>query len=405
MHLVDPAGGAWGRAPLFFLLIALTLSLPACGGPPATTAAPVVGATAVLLTPTAQAAPPFSVTSLPLFDAGDGKPTSRIEMLPLEGRVSGSLADPDEAHNWLFEATAGQAVVLQAAAQNGCDPRLRLLGPDGALIGENDNGLDGRGARLTAALPSDGLYTVRVDAWSGGGYTLTLSQTAGPVYTGGDGKSTVSLQTITVGERQTSILYGLLGADNWLFDGAAGQGVVIRLEAGSDSLPEAVLFDPAGNRLAGGENNTVGDAAVIAASLPADGVYTVRVSLWPEGAYALSVEQAPGPVYTGGDSFATTAIESITIGQAVNGRIDSVFQAHNWLFDGLAGQTVTIRVDGEGRCDPRATLIGPDGQVIARDDDNGGGRNALIMVNLPANGMYTVRVDVWVEGDYTLLIR
>jgi len=380
----------------------LTLILPACTAP---TPAPAAGTPPALPASAVPVMPSPAATPLPFFDAGDGEPTSQIEMLPPEGRADGALAGAGEAHNWLFAGTAGQVVALQAEGQGGCDPRLRLLDPDGVLIGEDDNGLDGTGARLIAALPSDGLYTVRVDAWTGGGYILTLSEAAGPVFTGGDGRSTTAVYSIAVGERGEGTRYGLLGADNWLFEGHAGQGVVIRLEASGGGIPEAVLFDPAGNVTAGGEHHTIGNTAVLAVTLPVDGLYTIRVSLWPEGAYELSIEQAPGPVYTGGDSFATTSIETLAVGQTAAGGINSVFQAHNWLFEGRAGQPVTIRVDGQGRCDPRAALIGPDGQVIAQDDDNGGGRSALIMASLPVSGVYTVRVDVWVEGSYTLLIR
>ena len=79
--------------------------------------------------------------------------------------------------------------------------------------------------------------------------------------------------------------------------------------------------------------------------------------------------------------------------------------AHNWTFYGAAGQTVVIRVDGRGDCDPRARLIAPSGEVIAEDDDGGGNYNALITAQLPEEGIYTVRADVFTGGIYDISVR
>jgi hypothetical protein len=123
------------------------------------------------------------------------------------------------------------------------------------------------------------------------------------------------------------------------------------------------------------------------------------------------VVTGPGgaPVYDGGDGYETTLVQEITVGQtSAPTQINGLFEAHNWLFQGTAGQTVTIRVSGLGDCDPRFKLIDPNGDIIGDDDDSGGGANgydALLTITLPMSGTYTVRVDVWSTGQYTVTVQ
>jgi hypothetical protein len=108
----------------------------------------------------------------------------------------------------------------------------------------------------------------------------------------------------------------------------------------------------------------------------------------------------------GGDGYNTSRVDVIRVGETVSGVIDWVGDAHNWEFTGTAGQTVTVQVDGDGRSDPRLRLIGPNGVVVAENDDGGGGFNALIRgFKLPSAGTYTIRIDMWTAGAYTLTLQ
>lgn len=109
--------------------------------------------------------------------------------------------------------------------------------------------------------------------------------------------------------------------------------------------------------------------------------------------------------FDGGDGYDTTLLETIQIGETREATLDSLLEAHNWQFQGTAGQTVTIRVNAIGDTDPRAKLIDPSGNVIAEDDDGGGGYDSLIVATLPVDGTYTVRVDVFTTGRYTITIE
>jgi hypothetical protein len=109
----------------------------------------------------------------------------------------------------------------------------------------------------------------------------------------------------------------------------------------------------------------------------------------------------PG-TYDGGDEHDTVLVESMSIGQSVNGELLKAFDAHNWAFEGSAGQVVTIRVEGIGQTDPVVTLLDPAGGVVGQNDDGGGGQNALLKATLESSGTYTIRVTGWKTGQYTL---
>jgi hypothetical protein len=117
------------------------------------------------------------------------------------------------------------------------------------------------------------------------------------------------------------------------------------------------------------------------------------------------IEEGPYPEINAEDNYYTVGGGTLTFGQPVTDTLSELDDAHNWAFEGSAGQTVTISVTGEGECDPQVTLLDLDNNVLAADDDGGGGNNALLTYTLPADGTYIARVDVWEEGQYTITVE
>jgi len=110
--------------------------------------------------------------------------------------------------------------------------------------------------------------------------------------------------------------------------------------------------------------------------------------------------------FDSGDKLTTTTKEPLVIGGPTGkGKIDTVFDAHDWTFDGKAGQSVTITAAGVSGSDPYLKLIDPSGAVLAEDDDAGGGSNAQINIDLPVTGTYTLRIDMMEIGEYTIAVR
>ena len=98
---------------------------------------------------------------------------------------------------------------------------------------------------------------------------------------------------------------------------------------------------------------------------------------------------------------------SISPGSAVQGRVDGLFDMDSWTFQGRAGQTVNIRADAAAgqATDPQIHLA-HNGAVLAMDDDGGGGLSSLFgSYRLPADGTYTIYVEVWVTGTYVLTLQ
>lgn len=82
----------------------------------------------------------------------------------------------------------------------------------------------------------------------------------------------------------------------------------------------------------------------------------------------------------------------------------------DYLFNAQAGETIQIIVNAKGGdIDPYARLYGPDGTLLAEDDDGGGKRNVLIdAFTVPQAGQYRVRVTNFSSsgaGNFALIIN
>jgi hypothetical protein len=98
--------------------------------------------------------------------------------------------------------------------------------------------------------------------------------------------------------------------------------------------------------------------------------------------------------------------------QPLNGELTETIQTAAYNFSGRAGDSVTIDLTSAD-VDPLVRLIGPEGNVLAEDDDSGGGVQARISnFVLPVDGVYTVEIDAFrgidasrlILGRYTVLL-
>lgn len=93
--------------------------------------------------------------------------------------LSVALTSPGQAARLPFSGAAGQRVSLKATVTSGnfgCNFALRVLNPDGSILGQGSNGCSSTGTMQPVTLPSAGTYTVLVDpggTWTGTG-TVTL---------------------------------------------------------------------------------------------------------------------------------------------------------------------------------------------------------------------------------------
>jgi len=340
------------------------------------------------------------------------------------GTVEARLDSTRSSDDYTLNGTAGQIVTLTLRSTD-FDAFLVLYGADGLQLRYSDNGLPPTDAQiLTFELPANGAYRVsatsRNAAESNGGqrvdgaYSLTLV-IARPANEG----------SIANGETLVGELSVVQQSAQYEFNGVAGDVVTIELR--TEAFDPAVgLFTPGGDRLMTDDDGGGGlNARINRFTLPSDGQFLIIVDGFRgftgertlQGKYtvSLSIETAGGgtPVVqatstTAPDVAQATPIPSVAqatpipalpggntldFGQTVLGELTADSQLGSYKFFGTAGDVITLRLDS-ANFDPKFRLLGPDGTVLAEDDDSGEGLNALLEgITLPRDGEYVVEVD------------
>lgn len=104
---------------------------------------------------------------------------------------------------------------------------------------------------------------------------------------------------------------------------------------------------------------------------------------------------------TGNQIQSTNAsVTAVIYTDAINIEFDADTSLQKVEFDGQAGDVIAVTVDSSNSLDTIATLISPDGLVIASDDDGGQGFDPEIeRVVLPSTGIYTLEIQSFTAGD------
>ncbi|MGH9843863.1 MAG: immunoglobulin domain-containing protein, partial [Blastocatellia bacterium] len=202
-------------------------------------------------------------------------------------------------------------------------------------------------------------------------------------------------------------------ADYYSFSGIAGQQIAINLNS-TAFIPRLILYDPRGVREEYDDNFGGGSSA----SIPINGGFH---TLWMTGTYTIAVTSSGGTgayaLRLRGAEGACTTIAPIEIAQSVTGQlsttdcrlsIDNSF-VDFYSFSGTAGQQIAINLNSSA-FNAFLLLYDPDGNLIASDDNGGGGTNARIpagsgFFTLPATGTYLVGANSFAAGQtgaYTL---
>ncbi len=296
----------------------------------------------------------------------------------LEGSLSSGTSDCYRLH---LDGALDLAVSVRAGAA--LDAVVAVYNRTGNLINEDDDSGPGMNPRLHLHLDSAGTYFVVVrgyDAEAAGPYTLAVSedqsvdaqQNARPLLVNERLRGAITAADELYLQPYEAYLYGILYA----FEAQADDWAEIEVRAGSIGSrlqPAVILFDGSLESIAYGEPEGEGDAR-LAHRIPEAGRYYVLVTSQDEeyGAEAdtffditLSLGTAPEP---GGGP--------IDFGQTVEGATRTA-DGDRWVFDGRAGDIVTIRMDSE-HLDCYLELLNPVGLSIASDDDSGGNSNAFI---------------------------
>ncbi len=169
--------------------------------------------------------------------------------------------------------------------------------------------------------------------------------------------------------------------DEWVFDASVGERVSIVLNSGFDSYLE--LLNAGGELVASNDDsgNSLA-AALLDIQLNQTGPYIIRVRGHDDqtGSYALAL--TGGHPTVGGGLLGDQETRNVMLSE----------QGFKWRYNGQQGSFLSVKVEGASGVDSFLSVYGPDGKLLAMDDDSGQQLNPeLIDVELPLDGAYVIR--------------
>jgi 3'-phosphoadenosine 5'-phosphosulfate sulfotransferase len=340
------------------------------------------------------------------------------------------LGDNSYADEYRYTGRAGDQIVITLRSSSFDTYLVWGRGQGSAFASEatDDDGAGGTDSRLTVTVGSGGTYTIRANslaANSTGAYTLTVEragQGATPVSTrpqpsGGGGGGTITAGQTISGQLQTSDLklQDNSYADEYRYTGRPGEEIVITMRSSSF---DTYLVWGRGQGSSFASEKTDDDGAggtdsQLRVTVGSGGTYTIRANSLAAnttGAYTLSVESA-------GAGQAVAAGGVIRAGQNVSGRLERSDprlpdNSHydSYVYQGTPGEQILITMTspefdtylrwGRGQ--------GAQFQLLATDDDAGGGTNSRMQVTVDASGTYTIQANSLAAnttGAYTLSVE
>lgn len=313
-------------------------------------------------------------------------------------------ADGPYQDRWTFDARQGARLRVELRSED-FDAYLTVVGPDGAVIARDDDGLGDRNSLVSFRAPVAGRYTILASSFGeelrAGVYRLTLLEETATFPDPGSAAMIAAGETKS-GRLETGDAVGTRGLeDHWSFAGRAGD--VVRLDAVATDFDAYLVLRFGAMVVDSNDDGGGGQNARILAVLPATGTFTATVSGYSEGRtggrYTLALASAAAPAAAG-----RTA--RIAVGQRLVGRLERGDQPRPeggvqdaWEFDGRSGQDVTIELRSPA-FDTYLELQDPRGVTVAENDDGfGEGTDSFIAAHLSRDGRYRIVVRGYGESE------
>ena len=308
---------------------------------------------------------------------------------------------------WLVDAPAGARLTVDMRSSD-LDSYLVVLGRDGRVLGSDDDGGGGKDAEVAIRAGAAGRYTILATSYGDepavGAYRLSLQSDTGDFAEPG-ATAAIAMGETKEGRLEDGDARGARGLeDHWTFTGRAGQGV--RVDAMSGAFDAYLVLLRNGAVVDTNDDGGEGQNARIIAVLPETGTYTAVVSAFGSqgsgGRYALQLTGLEGPPPAPGQT------GRITLGARVVGRLEQGDQTRAdggyqdvWEFEARGGEDVLVELRSVA-FDTYLELYGPDGTLLAQDDDGlGDGTNSLITAHLARAGRYRLVVRSYTEKEDT----
>lgn len=237
---------------------------------------------------------------------GGGQVAQRLSLngAPLQGRLDSNSnilqSDNSYYNTYTFEGRAGQQVVVEMTSRE-LNAYLILLSPDGDEVGQdNDSGGD-RNSRLTATLPSTGIYTILANTFEpgeSGSYSVRVATgNATPPATGNGAPPSATTRVLLRDQGRLDVNSPVLEEDNSLyqdysFQGTSGQTVTITMES-NEFDTYLILMDSGGQVIGQNDDATPNSTnSMITVTLPRSGTYRVIANAYDRngrGQYILTI--------------------------------------------------------------------------------------------------------------------
>jgi len=254
-----------------------------------------------------------------------------------------------------------------------------------------------------AAGPEGALYAADSDGTFGAVTAFSTAIAAGRVGT----------TALTPGLAARGTLDEYTRQQAWTYAGAAGERISIFAADASETgqlLPALRLLTPDGAEAADASYASFDPENPSLDALLYFGAQIADYALASDGVYIIVVERVEGAgSYTLGLS--QTRSFALQNGRAtLKGDLSAAFPVERWRFDGLAGQALALTLRPvSGTLDPQVRLVGPDGALLAENDDAAdqalGSAAQITRVTLPQAGAYTVEAARFTgAGGYELAV-
>ncbi|GAB4462128.1 MAG: hypothetical protein Kow00120_29080 [Anaerolineae bacterium] len=273
-----------------------------------------------------------------VLSAGMGAAMAQESLLSYGDTATGVIDDATPEHGYHFRAEAGDMVTVALNARSGdLDPMLILTDARGATLTQDDDGGEGKNARVVYRVRAAGVYRIiatrygRAGGVTSGEYELTLDAEAAetsptpPAVEAGEFGAPPDLgafayDLIAYGDAVTGAISDDATAQAYAFQGRAGETVRLNVErTGGDLALRVALFDRTGQAALAEAEDAAGRGGVeILFVLPRTAHYVVGVGRMDgngaltAGEYRLSLDVVRLPTETPAAPAATATATATT---------------------------------------------------------------------------------------------
>jgi len=329
--------------------------------------------------------------------------------IPVAATAFGTFDAQGDIDAYTFEGHIGERVVVTAAGGGpGMEPEILLYPPESGPREAFAGGDPSQSRTLDHKLEQSGEYTIIVNDWQmdrDGDYDITMVKIPGPAKSdpNDDGGE------ITSGSTMFGTFNGRADTDVYLFDGQAGERVIVTAaEVYGQIEPEILLYPPESGPM---EATAAGDLyqyRTLDHQLAQSGLYTIIIRDWlmdseePEPEYDISFAKIPGQATSpsdpdGGD---------ITSGSTMKAELAAESDTDIYHFYGWAGDRVVITAaEVSGGIEPEVFLYPPDNGPYEAFAGGDAYRYRKLDHKLLQSGVYTIVVRDWrmdSKGEYDL---